>query len=556
MRLRVIPAGRRALRNLCLGILGAGAAHSASIAQTPWQYAGGNLSNTHAALSDANNQGTARQISPNTAPNLKVKWQFTTSGDVSATPTVEAGGLYVPDWGGMLYKLDPGTGALIWSHAVCDYTSTCYTATSSISRTAPAIGAKVIVIGDLMAHYDRSNYGAVVIGVDKATGNKIWSTIINTSSLYASVVGSPVVYNGVAYVGTASWEEGIAGTSASFQPTFIGNITALNVNTGEVLWKFHTAPSGYTGAAVTGGSFAVWPANNSLLVSTGNNYSIPAGAATCVANAGPTLAAQKACLDPTDYIDALLSLDLTTGRLIWARRVAGFDTYTTACYSPPAANCPTPTGLDEDFGQAPMLTFVPNFTGVADDRGGTSNGYWLGAGRKDSTFYALNPTNGGLFWSKAVGVGGMEWGSAINTDDFDTIFVAIHNASRVSQTIGGVNNANLHAWNGGVWEAMDLKTGKSKWSIQPVGADLANPAASAITPGCMSFTNRVVFAGSTSGYFVAMDAASGTKYWYYASGGTVNSCPAIFNETVYWGTGYARAGVGAHTLYAFSVNGA
>ena len=481
-----------------------------------------------------------------------MKWTFTTSGDVSATPTVEAGGLCVPDWGGTLYKINPATGAQIWAHKVCDYTSSCYTATASISRTSPAIGASVIVIGDLMAHYNDTNYGAVAIGVYKATGAKAWSTIVNRSSRYASILGSPVIYNGIAYIGTASWEEGIAGSNPAYKPVFRGNVTALNVNTGAIIWQFTTVPAGYSGGPIPGSSMSIFPNTNTLMVSTGNNYSIPASAASCVASVGGDIAKQKACLDPTDYIDGLLALDLKTGRLVWARRVEGADTWTEACYYNNGA-CPSPRGNDVDFAQAPVVAYVPNFTGVRDDRGGTSANYLVGAGRKDSHWYAVNPANGGLFWSTYIGTGGMEWGSALNTADHNQLYVALHNPDHVSQTIGGISNANPHTWNSGAWESLDIRTGKSKWMVQTVGQDLVNPAYGGAAPGCVTFTNRVVLAGSTSGYFVAMDANTGTKYWWYPTGGTVVSCPAVYNETIYWGTGYARHGVGKHMLYAFAI---
>ncbi|MGA2012083.1 MAG: PQQ-binding-like beta-propeller repeat protein [Solirubrobacteraceae bacterium] len=41
-------------------------------------------------------------INPLTAHGLAPKWVFTTRGDVSATPTVAGGVVYVPDWGGYL----------------------------------------------------------------------------------------------------------------------------------------------------------------------------------------------------------------------------------------------------------------------------------------------------------------------------------------------------------------------------------------------------------------------------------------------------------------------
>jgi outer membrane protein assembly factor BamB len=70
----------------------------------------------------------------------------------------------------------------------------------------------------------------------------------------------------------------------------------------------------------------------------------------------------------------------------------------------------------------------------------------------------------------------------------------------------------------------------------------------------MSFTNYVVFAGDTGGNLVALSAHTGYKFWTFATGVTVSSSPAIFNNTVYWGVGGASSGsVPGHTLYAFAV---
>ena len=35
-----------------------------------------------------------------------MKWEFTTTGDVSATPAVDGDTVYFPDWGGQLYAVD------------------------------------------------------------------------------------------------------------------------------------------------------------------------------------------------------------------------------------------------------------------------------------------------------------------------------------------------------------------------------------------------------------------------------------------------------------------
>ncbi len=539
-------------RAALLGVFGVVALQPSAHAQAPWPTAGGNISNTHAYLSPVANVGLARQLNPSTVKNLKVKWQFATQGDISATPTVEPGGLYVPDWAGYLYKINPVTGAQVWSKKVCEYTSTCYTAYTSISRTAPAIATNTIIIGDAIAHPNVAKYGALVIGVNKATGAKAWQTVVNNTSTYASVLGSPVIYNNVVYVGTASWDEGVAGSNPNYVPTFRGNVTALDPDTGAILRQFTTVPAGYTGGPIPGSTMAIWPAQNALLIATGNNYSVPSSVASCVGIAGSDVKAQIACLDPTNYVNSLLSLDLNTFSVKWGRRMSGADAWVLGCPNQP--NCPKPTGTDSDFAQGPMLAYVPNFS-ASDDLGGTAQNMILGAGQKNSQFYGVNPLNGGLLWRRYVGTGGMEWGSAVNVADHNHFYFALHNPQRVRQTIVGKGGTNPQSWDAGAWGALDIRTGTPSWTVPVVGHDLLTPARNASAPGCVTFANRVLFAGASSGVMSAIDATTGYNFWNFESGGTVVSCPAIFDETVYWGTGYKRYGVGKHMLYAFSVNG-
>src|SRR6188768_476672 len=74
--------------------------------QKLWLTAGQNLSNTR-----YNKMETT--ITPENVSTLKMKWAFETGGDVSATPAVDEGFVYFPDWKGNLYKVDATTGQLI-----------------------------------------------------------------------------------------------------------------------------------------------------------------------------------------------------------------------------------------------------------------------------------------------------------------------------------------------------------------------------------------------------------------------------------------------------------
>lgn len=60
-----------------------------------WRFSGADLDNTRYAAHEST-------ISASSVGTLAPKWVFITAGDVSATPTVFAGTVYVPNFGGYL----------------------------------------------------------------------------------------------------------------------------------------------------------------------------------------------------------------------------------------------------------------------------------------------------------------------------------------------------------------------------------------------------------------------------------------------------------------------
>jgi hypothetical protein len=113
-------------------------------------------------------------------------------------------------------------------------------------------------------------------------------------------------------------------------------------------------------------------------------------------------------------------------------------------------------------------------------------------------------------------------------------------------------NGQTQQWNAGSWGAISLLNGKIIWQIPAYGPDLQTPQYGATAGGPMSFTNRVVLTGDSGGYMAALDANSGLTYWTYYVGGTIESAPAIYNDTLYWGAGYSHgSGVANPHLYAF-----
>ena len=501
-----------------------------------WRSGGQNLKNTRY-------QATEEYLSPANVAKLSPKWVFTTGGNISATPAVVDGAVYVPDWGGNLFKIDAHKGTQIWAKSIAaDYIKE-PNIPVTFSRTSPAIQGNKVIIG--------SQEGGFLIAINKDTGELIWKTKLDDHPA-AIITQSPVIFGNHAYVGVSSREEARA-TDPNYQCcTFRGSMTAVNLTTGEILWKTYTVPDngdqpgGYSGAAVWGSTPAIDLKRKSVYITTGNNYDVPQTVKDCIANLpSQTPSDQSQCLDPNNHIDAIMALDLYTGEIKWSNKLQGYDAFTFSCYIGSTSNCPDPDGPDYDFAQAPMLFTVKNSTESRD---------LVGAGQKSGIFWALDADSGEVVWSTIVGpggeLGGIQWGSAT---DGQRIYVAISNSRFQPYTLVPSGETAQ----GGSWSALDPATGKIIWqTADPTGALDTAP---------LTVANGVVYAGSLAPLFgslglgqnnmYALDAETGNILWGFNSGGSVNAGAAVVDGTVYWGSGYSRFGVETQNnkLYAFTV---
>lgn len=501
-------------------------------AQQTWPYSGGDIRNTRTSADTI--------ISPANVGSLKVKWVFTTSGDVSATPTVDANSVYAVDWNGYVYSVDRASGALNWSNLVTNYTGN---PGGSISRTAPAISGSNIIIGDqgdfnpaswATGFFPTSLFGdstgktASIMAINKANGVLSWRTVVDAHP-WSMITSSPVVYNNVIYVGVCSFEETGELLGPWYVESYRGSVVALDALTGAILWRTYTVPAGFPGGAVWGGSLAVDSVRGVLYASTGNNYRVPDNVDAQIA-ADP--AHGDSYLPANDYIDSILALDLQTGAVRWGKRLQGADTWNIARDS--TTNDPA-KGPDYDFGSSP--NFFSTGSGAAKvDR--------VGAGQKSGVYWQLKPDTGVVQWKTQVGpggtTGGIQWGSAT---DGKQVYVGITNSLNTPYKIKNTT------YTCGSWAALSASDGSIKWQTpDPQGAKCY---------GMITASNGVVFAGSTSGYFYALNAATGAVLWSFQSGGSTICGPSVVDGTVYWGSGYGRFfnafGTSNNKLYAFDL---
>lgn len=500
MRLPLLLHARRPARvSLALAVAGFALGFGPCTPPGSWQFYGGNSQNTHFAPFE-------RSISPENADQLQVKWVYQTTpdvpvdplfplavGDVTVPPAVDRGVLYFPDWAGNLHAVDADTGAVIWKKFFpIDYSQP--GKFMFFSRNTPAIQGDTLVVGSqkhliiptcpVGAPACIPNDGAVVAAIDKDTGDLLWSTLVDDHPA-AKITSSPVIHDGIVYVGVSSWEEDLAINSSAAQfggspsdpypcCSFVGSVVALDLDDGSVLWQTFMAPGeqvpdgilapgepGFVGVAVYGGSFSIDPRRRQIYVGTANNYVVPEKARQCErhrldpASQPPPVLPEGITCDNLNqavgnHVDSIVALDMKTGAVNWVFGTRPYDAWVHSCAVPDFtliifppllgtaptvppgnfASCSDVPGPDYGFGQAPMLLRkVRMGPGRSRDL--------LGVGEKSGIFYAIDPDSGDLVWSTRVSpggvLGGMQWGSA---SDGHTIYTASSNANNAGRDRG------------------------------------------------------------------------------------------------------------------------
>jgi polyvinyl alcohol dehydrogenase (cytochrome) len=460
-------------------------------------------------------------------PGLQLKWAFGFPNGSSAygQPAVAGGRVFIGSDNGFVYSLDAATGCVYWS----------FEAQGGV-RTAISLGTIKTAAGTRHAAYF-GDLKANVFAIDAETGAQIWTHRVDTHP-FARVTGAPALFNGRLYVPVSSFEEG-SGSNDNYECcTFRGSVAAYDAATGKQLWQtFMIDPPKPTRKNKTGTQLyapsgnAIWSSptidqkRRVVYVATGNEYS---------GEGGP-------------HSDAVIALDLETGKIQWASQVTPKDVYVVGC-TPQRENCPEgDDGPDFDFGNSAILRDLP---------GGKS---LVVIGQKSGVVWALDPDNKGkIVWQRRVGkgsaLGGLEWGSAAD------------------QTIGyfPVSDMLLGPEDAGGLHALRLDTGEPVWEARPARADCkgdprtcvqAQSAAITLMPG-------VVFSGTTLGLMRAYDTKDGRVIWSYdanqpyetvngvkAKGGSFNGPgPVIAGGMVFMNAGYNYLGfgVGGNVLLAFA----
>ena len=456
----------------------------------------------------------AAGLSAAQVPNLKLKWAFglPNAASMYSQPTIAGGRVFFGADPGYVYSLDAKRGCVAWG----------FQAASGV-RNAVSIGpvkghgsaAFAAYFGDL-----RGN----VYALDAATGKPLWIVSVDPHPL-AAVTGSPILFKGRLYVPLASREEAAGGGPDYPCCTFRGSIVALDADTGKQVWKTHIiseepkptkknsrgvqlyAPSG----AGIWDTPTIDEARGVMYIGTGDAYSRPVNSINT---------------------DAIMALDLATGKPRWAVQHTPDDAWLVGCETnTPSENCPSNIGPDYDFGMSPMMR------PLADGR------TIVVTGQKSGDVFAEDVRDGKVIWKATL----------------------VDRLARGEITFGGAaddQNAYFGTRSGVIW-ALDLKSGEKKWStpIAPTPQrQSGQTAALTVIPG-------VLFSGGQDGVLRALSTTDGKQLWQFdtlrdfttvngvaARGGAMGAPgPTIAGGMLFLGSGYTGLGNGrgGNVLLAF-----
>lgn len=340
-------------------------------------------------------QNTA--INRDNVGSLELAWSlgFPRVTDMRSQPAIIGDTLYFGDKTGKLYAIDRHRGC------IRRHTEVLSGIRSAITVATLNDGRQLLVFADSMAS---------IYALDPQSLKVVWQ---EAARVYETsvITGSISYHDNRLYVPVSSYEVAVSGSPSHVCCKSHGGVIAMDATNGNRLWEWHATPDATlqgrnsAGGDIYGPSGAsVWstPAidskRNRIYIGTGENLSHPA----------------------TDTSDAIIALDMDSGKLVWRFQAIPDDVWNAACLNG-GANCPDNAGGDFDFGASVIIAKGPDGNDL------------LLAGQKSGDVFALDPEpegiDGKLLWHRrvsnaAIGPGlaqsttngGIHWGMALSGD--------------------------------------------------------------------------------------------------------------------------------------------
>ncbi|MBD2858976.1 PQQ-dependent dehydrogenase, methanol/ethanol family [Spongiibacter sp. KMU-158] len=166
-----------------------------------------------------------KHINKDNVADLGLAWSFDTDFNrgLEATPIVVDGVLYLTGNWNVVYALDARSGKLLWKYDPQIPREWAKMACCDVVNRGVAVYEGKVITGTLNAR---------LIALDAKTGDKLWDVSTADTKTYPyTITGAPRVAKGLVFIGNGGAEYGVR-----------GYVSAFDVNTGELRWRFYTVP--------------------------------------------------------------------------------------------------------------------------------------------------------------------------------------------------------------------------------------------------------------------------------------------------------------------------
>ena len=481
--------------------------------------------------------------------DLAWSFKFDTARGMEATPIVHNGVIYVSTGWSHVHALDARTGQELWHYDA-------KVPKAQLAKTCCGPVNRGVAIWQ-----DNANtplqvfFGALdgrLIALDAKTGEENWSIQSTPTDGNYSVTGAPRIVKGMVIIGNGGAELGVR-----------GYVSAYDVNTGEMKWRFYTVPgdrnkpqeslaleaaletwSGDEWYKLGGGGGTAWdslvfdPELDLLYIGTGNGS--PWNRDLRSPGGGDNL-----------YLSSIVALRPDTGEYVWHYQVTPADNWDyTATQQLVLAELEIEGEPRSVIMQAPKNGFfyvLDRKTGELLSAEKFAKATWathvdMRTGRPMESKFADYQKNGGSYiWPSPYGAHNWQPMSFsaktglmyIPAQSIPAYFSAVEEVMyRVNRWNTGVDlntnrdpkswvaaRASMDALIYGELVAWDPIKKQRAWQVQH-----AKPS----NGGILSTAGDLVFQGTWDGTFAAYDAYDGEKLWQYKSDSAVLAGPMTF----------------------------
>ena len=455
------------------------------------------------------------QVTTSNAVRLQAKWAVPFPGDsnLEVTPLVADGVMYTSGQPGQVFALDAKSGLQIWRYQRQQKVVP-QGQINRFNRGVAMLGNRLFV----------GTLDAALVALDARTGLPLWETQIADSRLGYSITSAPLALKDRIIVGVSGGEFGARGFLEAYDPA-----------TGKRLWRFETVPGpGEFGHETWKGDS--WQHGGSPTWLTGSYDPESDTLFWTVGNPGPDIDADVRSGDNL-FSCSLLALDPATGKRKWHYQFTPGDSHdwdatedvilVDRAYHGQIRKLLMQADRNGMFYVLDRITgkllagtpFVRQTWNTGFDENGRPKVVPGWDSRPEGSIPVYPSLGGGTNFQAPSYNPETGW-VYIETSESGQRFVRNpQDYEQGKQYQGGRGQGLGDPVNAGI-KAIDPETGATKWEYKISRGSLA--------AGVLTTAGGVVFAATSEGNLIALDARTGAALWHFSTGSIIAASPMSY----------------------------